>query len=230
MIHKFDTYTKEEQKDLINFINRKTKLKNYLFLENDSEIINQLFEMKVKLTLIALDQYLEYHTKNENTKIVAMLLDFKNQNFSKKDFEELQERKELVEIGFELPTFVEFRKNWRFFKRNGEITITGYKGTSKEQIIPVSLSDGTTITCMQLKQESNYKVLEVLKIYAPIRQIKYLTFYNCENLKEILLPESLVKIDESVFDECSNLKEIEIPKNVEKLSDDLFSGCTSLKK
>jgi hypothetical protein len=75
-------------------------------------------------------------------------------------------------------------------------------------------------------------------------------FYNCSNLKEIVLPNSLTKIGQGAFSysgicdvsipdtvtemgndafsNCKNLKTVKLPANITKISRNTFNGCTVL--
>ena len=75
-------------------------------------------------------------------------------------------------------------------------------------------------------------------------------FYGCDNIKNVVIPSSVVSVGESafensgvtnaslnnniieiersVFKNCKSLKEINIPYNVMQIDDDAFNGCTDL--
>lgn len=57
------------------------------------------------------------------------------------------------------------------------------------------------------------------------------SFYDCNNLSSVSLPDSLTTICLSPFGNCSNLTEISIPKNVTEIGNDFqnnFNDCTKL--
>ncbi len=55
-------------------------------------------------------------------------------------------------------------------------------------------------------------------------------FCDCENLKEIVIPSSVVRIGESAFADCESLKEVDIPDSVTSIGDDAFANCINLEK
>lgn len=55
-------------------------------------------------------------------------------------------------------------------------------------------------------------------------------FYTCNRIKNVILPETLVKIGNSAFRDCQGLTEIEIPEGTESIEDLAFLDCTALKK
>ncbi len=64
------------------------------------------------------------------------------------------------------------------------------------------------------------------------------TFYNCNNLENVILPSGLTQIGAACFAYCSKLEEIQIPESVSEFGcytnygfkSYIFGNCTSLKK
>ena len=56
------------------------------------------------------------------------------------------------------------------------------------------------------------------------------TFCECENLKDVTLPEGLTEIDTSAFARCSNLRSIKFPSSLKSIGTNAFfnSGLTSI--
>lgn len=63
----------------------------------------------------------------------------------------------------------------------------------------------------------------------PLEEIGTCTFSGCTNLKEITLPNALLKIGEHAFYECSSLLEINLPQNLVEIGRNAFNYCTSLR-
>lgn len=55
-------------------------------------------------------------------------------------------------------------------------------------------------------------------------------FYNCHELKRIILPPSCVEIGHEAFRDCYSLQEIVIPESVQIIGTKAFFNCRSLKK
>jgi hypothetical protein len=53
-------------------------------------------------------------------------------------------------------------------------------------------------------------------------------FYGCSNLKNIIIPESVVEIGYEAFSECTNLESINISEHVTSIWSDAFRGCSCL--
>ena len=68
----------------------------------------------------------------------------------------------------------------------------------------------------------------VIKFDAPVAQIGVDAFYDCKNLKEITLPNSVTSIGEYAFRGCSSLTLITIPNGVTSIGEYAFAYCSSL--
>lgn len=63
----------------------------------------------------------------------------------------------------------------------------------------------------------------------PVKRIKADCFKGLTFIKNVVIPESIINIEENSFKECSSLERVVIGKNVTGVSFSAFSGCTSLK-
>lgn len=61
-----------------------------------------------------------------------------------------------------------------------------------------------------------------------VTEIDSRAFYNCSNLRAVVLPPTLQKINTNAFWHCTSLTGISIPDNVWYLASWAFQGCTSL--
>lgn len=67
-----------------------------------------------------------------------------------------------------------------------------------------------------------------LIISSCVTSIGSLCFYNCDLLKTIQLPSSLIYIGSNSFANCTSLTSITIPSSVKRISEKTFSECKSL--
>ena len=86
----------------------------------------------------------------------------------------------------------------------GTITITGFKGTQTDVVIPKTIA-GKAVT-----------------------KIGRDAFYGCTGLTSITIPKSVTKIDVDAFYGCTGLTSIKIPDSVTEIGGYTFSGCTGL--
>lgn len=67
-----------------------------------------------------------------------------------------------------------------------------------------------------------------LEIPEGIKIIGMQSFFNCNNLQSVQLPNSLQKIDMHAFGYCKSLRDLEIPDNVKIIESNAFANNTSL--
>ena len=53
-------------------------------------------------------------------------------------------------------------------------------------------------------------------------------FYNCRNLKSVIIPEGVTIIGNDAFNNCDNLNSVTIPKSATSIGNYAFSGCSEL--
>ncbi len=62
----------------------------------------------------------------------------------------------------------------------------------------------------------------------PVKGIGKKSFCYCRKIKNIILPEDIISIENYAFYDCENLTSIKIPNNVSNIGDYAFHGCKSL--
>ena len=87
---------------------------------------------------------------------------------------------------------------------DNKITITKYKGSEKNLVVP-SVIDGMTVTSIG---ESAFEDTGIISIS---------------------IPDSVTSIGESVFENCTGLTSITLPKELTNLGNHVFKGCTGIK-
>ena len=111
---------------------------------------------------------------------------------------------------------------------DGTITITGYKGTSANVIIPSKIF-GEKVTRIEDMGDGKSFITSVT---VP-DTVTYLNFCGCKQLKKVNLPNSITVIPggwyAGAFEGCESLESITIPNSVTSIGVDAFMWCTSLK-
>lgn len=224
----WNTLSDEERKQIISFIKKKKTLRKDIFLSNNIHIIQVLVDNKINLDLQDLNLYIENSIAKNFTSITAVLLDYKNKNFTNEEIKINAENKELVELGLELPTLKQFKANWICSKADGGLSVSGYKGTNIVEIIPNELACGTKIVALKGSDKNNFKPIKKLIIEANITEIPEKTFSYNNNLEEIILPETITTICEKAFKNCLKLKTFKIPPKVTNIDTETFYMCENL--
>ena len=72
----------------------------------------------------------------------------------------------------------------------------------------------------------------IKKIVLPetVEKIGNYAFYGNEYINEVILPSSLVMIGKAIFQGCTNLKRIVIPNNLREIPDYTFADCKNLEE
>ena len=128
--------------------------------------------------------------------------------------------------------------DFTFVIKNGKATLTKYKGSAQEVVIPgkvenylvtklgnLSFCDNDTIRKVTIPNsvESIESASEILVDGA---------FYHCDNLTEVVFEggSKITDLGECTFMDAKSLEKIEIPSSVKALKLSLFENCESLKE
>ena len=97
----------------------------------------------------------------------------------------------------------------------------GYCKKLEKIILPVSLEeigDGTFSGCEKLEEVD-------FSLSTQLKRIGDETFSSCKKLQNIVLPDSVTFIGQEAFDRCEALRLVVLPASLEKLEDNVFQFC-----
>lgn len=134
---------------------------------------------------------------------------------------------------------------------DGTATITGYIGNERAVVIPKKI-DGHKICAIADNAFASNSLITTVTIQKGVQSIGASAFYNCENLSEVILPETVEFIGEyalkstkitsitipegitginiGIFEYCSRLKEVNLPDSIAYIGGKAFYSCKSLKE
>jgi len=122
---------------------------------------------------------------------------------------------------------VNFFGDFEFTSANGAATITGYRGTGGNVIMPSTLLGNPVRAIGDLVFAGNEDITEV-RIANSMTAIGNRTFAGAENLATVELGTGLVSIGEEAFSDCDALTTISLPAGVASIGLGAFGSCDNL--
>lgn len=111
---------------------------------------------------------------------------------------------------------------------NGTVAITDCDQNASGRIeIPESI-DGYHVTSIGSWSFYGCNSLTSIEIPDGVTSIGYYAFNSCSSLTSIVIPDSVTSIEGGAFYNCDSLTSVIIPNGVTKIDYDTFSGCSNL--
>ena len=92
----------------------------------------------------------------------------------------------------------------------------------KEYTVPIGV---TTLANWSFVGAHNLEQIDL----STVRTFGEETFYQCDSLKSVAIPEDIAELPSAVFAYCESLTNIEIPAHCAKIGEYAFMNCTGLK-
>ena len=123
-----------------------------------------------------------------------------------------------------------YGKNYDFKDCFGGWTIPTGEGNPEKLAPPVSLQTIILTGKESLVMPSSFRNYSCQNIVLNngFKEIQKSAFYSCDNLKSIVVPDSVTTIGDSAFSSCKSLTSVTIENGVTSIGNHAFSGCTSL--
>ncbi|MFA5007245.1 MAG: leucine-rich repeat protein [Candidatus Izemoplasmatales bacterium] len=109
-----------------------------------------------------------------------------------------------------------------------QISIVGYVGTESTVIIPDTIA-GLPVTSIGPSAFSGMDQIVDFAFPAYLRTIEDYAFNECDNLRQIDLPDRLLSIGYAAFHACNRLTEVALPSGLLSLESWAFGECTDLR-
>ncbi len=112
---------------------------------------------------------------------------------------------------------------------NTDSTLSYLFGLSSNFFVPETLKELTITSDYQIPKHGlrDCRSIEKVTILGDVETIEEYAFTNCTNLKEVVLPDSLLEIKEKAFIN-TGLEKLTIPDEVKELKDGSFANCPNL--
>lgn len=91
--------------------------------------------------------------------------------------------------------------------QEGEVQILGYRGKDTELVIPPEL-DGCAVNCIGKKTFLSNKMLRQISLPESVVRIDDWAFAYCAKLNKVILPYHRMEIGQGIFKECFDLEQI----------------------
>ena len=111
---------------------------------------------------------------------------------------------------------------------SNHVVLKECKSNAEKVTIPSEIN-GVPVTIIDGSAFTPCQNLVEVVIPDSVKEIGTGAFANSNFLKTIVIPDSVVKIGETAFANCSSLESIEIPDSVKEIGNGAFMRCTSLK-
>ncbi len=112
---------------------------------------------------------------------------------------------------------------FKYGNYSGEVSIDPNNPYFKIENNVLYTKDKSEIVCVL------YLIAGTFNVDSSVKVLRDRAFHNQYQMKEIILPEGLTKID-ACFNFCSSLTELNIPKTVESISDKAFQSCSNVSR
>lgn len=186
------------------------------------------------------DEMIAFSAENGKTECTAFLLDHKNRTADLLAERAKAEKKSERLLNAAPDSAAVLSEFWSFKKRpDGTMIIIGYKGNRTEITVPEKI-DGNSVTAIgeqafspkakNIKDEHRENRRAITRVILPdsVMEIGEDTFYGCELLTVIRLPEKLSEIPKGMLLH-TGISEIVISGNVKKIGALAFPSCHNLK-
>lgn len=117
---------------------------------------------------------------------------------------------------------------WTYRKIQNGYSIDKYSGSSANVTIPDSFLFRPVTAIDRFAFDDSE--METVVIPDSIVSIDEYAFCGCRNLTSVEIPDSVAYIGYSAFEFCESLNSVKLPESLECIESNLFSDCTSLKE
>ena len=119
--------------------------------------------------------------------------------------------------------------DFEFSFRDGGYYITNYYGDNKHVIIPDYYRNLPVIGIAKSTFEKNYN-LESIILPTSLITIEERAFYNCKLLTSIGMPDKVEAIGNYAFADCWSLQEVILSSSLLRIGERVFSGCDMIEE
>ena len=218
-----------------SILRKKDEYATLIIRKNDSLAMANFMALQKKTDVDTVDRYIADSTEAGAAAVSAVLLEYKNQEFSIADVTKAADMKTEKELGLKEYSVADWRKVFKFTVSDGDAIINGYKGNQQSVTIPAKIGKNSVImfslTYYKGRNVANAelceKITEVI-IEPGILGIGEYAFFGCTALQTLTIPDGVEAIDYGAFWRCESLSELRIPASVNNISSNAIYRCPKL--
>ena len=238
-----ERFSGEFKKKLIALMEKNPKSYfEYLLEQDDDGSTAHFLELRKKLTLDEIDDYLEMANQaSDAAKVRAVLLNYKEKHFERKELDRIYRENEEKDLGIREKTVADWRKTYKFSISNGGVRISGYKGNEQTVYVPEKIGKNTVTQIgdrafsrswaemmADRRSETGDETEKSLILPDTIREIGACAF-EYSDFSSIGLPKAGVIFSEGIFS-WSRIKTIQLPADMKSIPAEAFRGCLALEE
>lgn len=195
----------------------------------DVETLERYFGLWKKVSLDFLEELIEMSVQSKKASITAMLLQYKDKQYSPARTEQAHQRRMEMELGVREPSITEWHRMFVFHEEDGKIVITGCKRVSPVVAVPASIGGKPVTVIERWTPRARKEPDKVYSVVLPegVREIGAEAFKGC-NLESITLPASVTNIGQGAFSHCKHLTSVTLPPVLDRIEDETFFHCDAL--
>ena len=227
-LHEFDAASPEKANLVSKYVKEyKEQLLDTIIDADDDLALCTYLDMQKKVDYDTLKAAIDKASTNRKTQALLTLTDRKNKLFPPEKMEAISKEQLEKSLGVKERSPSEWKKIFKYSCSNGEILISGYKSDEIVVEIPAKIGKNTVVA---IGKDAFYNCQQLQQVYLPetLKIIDDRAFYYCRNLKSINIPEGITTIGRSAFESCESLQDVVLPETVTSIGRAAFSCCTSL--
>lgn len=111
---------------------------------------------------------------------------------------------------------------------DGEVTVTGFRGQITGELVIPAAMEGCPVTVIGKEAFSHCEGITALVIPESVIRIEQGAFFDCYNLESLTIPNGVAFLGDSAFCSCEKLTAVTVPNSVLSLGAAAFADCPRL--
>lgn len=118
--------------------------------------------------------------------------------------------------------------DYKIIVKNGRVTIVRFISVDSGTIEIPSMINNMPVRVIGTGAFKDCKQMEKVMIPGSVIEIQDNAFQNCSGLREVVMPSTVKKLGKAVFSDCRNLSNINLPDSITNIPEKCFYYCKEL--